>query len=94
MTFICVLTQDRDLCFFCGEWVHVEVHGGLVGPDDNRYCSQECIETLVEWKAAAKVSDWCPDCGYDRFEHGSLLHEGWCHDGNGCNWVTATEDKQ
>ena len=68
--FLCF--QDKDLCWYCGEWIHVDVRGGLEGPHGNRYCSMDCIDALIEADEQAKQPSrvtGCRHCGYDDFQH-------------------------
>lgn len=69
MTFFCLTVVPKDLCTFCGEWVHVD--GGDILHNGRWFCSTDCVDELEKWddKARNRVSDWCPDCGYDRHEH-------------------------
>lgn len=67
--YVCVLLPDKNLCWFCGEWLHSTQRDGFDGPHGNRYCSLECVSTVEHQLAAEVVSDWCESCGFDRHEH-------------------------
>jgi hypothetical protein len=83
MTTVFLCTGDDVLggpfgqtCWNCGGWVHAgdppEVPEGEE-PIGGHYCSVECHDEALRFAERARkafVSDWCPQCGYDRHEHG------------------------
>ena len=67
--FICLYFGNQEECHNCGGWTKVE-GGPFEG--DFRFCSEECFEEMMEFQSqreAERVSDWCPECGYDNHEH-------------------------
>lgn len=81
MTAIFVCGPDEILlggCPNCGGWLHVEIRGGVEGPDRIRACSDECIEEMLEFTARVDEqhlakTGLCAACGFDWSEH-----QEWC----------------
>ena len=73
--FICLLTPDLlvqdgfDPCLNCGGSATLGRPQEAVVSDRGRFCSEDCAAEAEEFAQQAKASDWCPSCGFDRFEH-------------------------
>jgi hypothetical protein len=66
---ICLYFGTPGECQCCGGSTHAE--GGPFEPDP-RFCSRECAEEIYERQSRAQDyyrNNWCPECGYDNFEH-------------------------
>jgi hypothetical protein len=68
-----VCQADPDLCWGCGEWLHVKQRGGYLGPDGNRFCADDCIGSYLDHLAwldrRSEIYKCCDECGFDRLEH-------------------------
>lgn len=62
-------------CQNCGGWLHVERKGGV----DGRTCGDVCRIELEFFSRRGRVSDWCPTCGFDNFEHSEECNVGASH---------------
>ena len=71
--FICLYEGPGDECRNCGGWTRA---GGGPSESDRKFCSEDCLADFQERsRQAAQRAAWCPECGYDRGEHGPGCQE-------------------
>jgi hypothetical protein len=66
---VCLYFGTPEECQSCGGWTGAE-DGPFEG--DRRFCSEDCFidnQEFVERQRQARETNWCPDCGFDNWEH-------------------------
>jgi hypothetical protein len=78
---IIICTQDDilpDECPECGGWLHTEIPGGVAGPFEWRFCSEDCAASCQDH---ANTIDRCHPSVWSGGWYASTTRGRWCETG-------------